>query len=93
VDIYKPCYTLYMIDEKHLPDVSWLAEWRENPLAGWLITLLDVCEPLVPIGSQLLWVVQPGLSGLIAREKLTALATALETAEGIALVRRYLGDE
>jgi hypothetical protein len=82
-----------MFDEKPLPDVSWLAEWREKPIADWFITFLDVCEPLIPLGSQFLWVLQPGLRGWVDSDKLASLATALETQEGLAQVRQYLGDE
>lgn len=70
--------------------LSWLQEWQGRPQGEMLVSALDVFEPLAPIGAQMLYVLQPTMSWMIARERLDALAQALETPEGVSAVRRWL---
>jgi hypothetical protein len=74
-------------------NLAWLVEWRERGWGTWVCAVLDAFEPVVPLGAQMLWIAQPTLGGwFIERERLAALAEALETPEGLAEVRRILSD-
>jgi hypothetical protein len=70
--------------------LSWLREWQGRPQGEWLATALDVFEPIAPLGAQVLYILQPTMGWIIARERLHALAQALETPEGVAVVRAIL---
>ena len=70
------------------------SEWISAAKArGWAESLrlcLDLIEPLAPIASQLLWVVQPTAGLFGAREAIGEIAEALDTPEGIEALRREL---
>lgn len=70
--------------------LSWLRDWRGRPQGEWLANALEVFEPIAPLGAQILYILQPGMGWMIARERLHALAQALETPEGVAVVRAIL---
>jgi hypothetical protein len=70
--------------------LSWLREWQGRPLGEWLATALDAFEPIAPVGAQVLYILQPTMGWMIARERLHALAQALETPEGVMAVRQLL---
>lgn len=71
------------------------AEWVEAVRArGWqhaASTVLDVLEPLGPLGAQVLWVAQPA-ARLVGgwNDALGTLALALEAPGGIERLRRAL---
>jgi hypothetical protein len=71
------------------------AEWVEAIRArGWeqaASTALDVLQPLGPLGAQVLWIAQPA-ARLVGGwgDLFGALATSLETPEGIDRLRRAL---
>lgn len=61
--------------------------------AGWgdvAALLLEAVEPLAPLGAQVLRVLQPGLSLLVAPDELAALADRLEEPGSLAVLRREL---
>ncbi len=71
-----------------------LARWSRRlhaahlgELAG---VLLDVVEPLGPLGAQVLWVVQPTLGLLIPRDDVASLARLLEAPGGVGWLREQL---
>jgi hypothetical protein len=72
---------------------NWIAEVKARGLGGALDVLLDVLEPLGPLGAQLLWVAQPvsGLAG--ASEAIGKIAQALEEPGGVEQIRQQLHDE
>lgn len=60
---------------------------------GWessAVFVLDVLEPLGPLGAQVLWVLQPTLGALVPRDVLGDLATVLEDPDETADLRRQL---
>ncbi|MBZ0306846.1 MAG: hypothetical protein K8I82_12325 [Anaerolineae bacterium] len=71
--------------------------WREHlqhvGLLDFAGLLLDVAEPLSPIGAQLLWVAQPALSLLIAPEKVASWAETLQDPQQVARFREQLEQE
>ncbi len=70
--------------------LSWLREWRGRPQGDWLSTALDLFEPIAPLGAQVLYILQPTMSWMIERERLQALAQALETPDGVSAVQQWL---
>ncbi len=81
------CYTDDMIDE------AWIQQVKRRGLAVPLTTVLDVLEPLGPLGAQLLWIAQP-VSGLWGgRAMLAGLAEVLEQPGGVERLRQRLESE
>jgi hypothetical protein len=71
---------------------AWIQQVRARGLAGPLRLLLDVLEPLGPLGAQLLWAAQP-VSGLFgAAQPVQQMAEMLEQPDGIEQLRRLLDD-
>ena len=56
-------------------------------------TVLDVIEPIAPLVSQLLWVLQPISNVIGARDTIGELAETLDTPEGIEHLRNQLDDK
>jgi|AMZC01.1.fsa_nt_AMZC01000528.1_3 hypothetical protein len=71
----------------------WRGRLRATPLADLLTLLLDVSEPLGPLGAQVLWVAQPALSLMVSREAVADLAQVLERPGGVAWLRAQLAAE
>jgi hypothetical protein len=70
--------------------LAWLREWHGRPQGEWLVTALDMFEPIAPLGAQVLYILQPTLGWMIPRERMNMLAQALETPEGVMAVRHWL---
>ncbi len=68
----------------------WAGRLRALRLDGAAGVLLDVAEPLGPIGAQLLWVAQPALSWVAPRDEIAALARLIEAPGGVAWMREQL---
>lgn len=68
--------------------------WRERlqqlGLLSFAGLLLDVFEPLSPIGAQVLWVAQPTLGLMVEPDKIAAWAELLEDPQNIARLREEL---
>lgn len=68
--------------------------WRERlqqlGLLSFAGLLLDVFEPLSPIGAQVLWVAQPTLGLMVEPNKIAAWAELLEDPQNIARLREEL---
>ncbi len=84
-------------DERFVPAerlAARLAVWRHHlrttPLVELLALLLDVTEPLGPLGAQVLWVAQPALGLMVSREAVADLAQVLERPGGVAWLRAQL---
>ena len=83
---------------EHQPDAeAWrdrLSRWAERLRAAHLDhavgAALDLCEPLGPIGAQVLWVAQPTLGLFVPRGEVASLARLLESPGGLAWVRDQL---
>jgi hypothetical protein len=71
---------------------DWIAQIKARGLAQPLRVLLDVLEPLGPLGAQMLYIAQP-LSGMFgAADAVEHLAEALEQPGGAAHLRDQLDD-
>jgi hypothetical protein len=68
----------------------WGERLRTSRLDSIVGALLDVVEPLGPIGAQLLWVAQPTLGLLIPRKEIDMLARWLDEPGGVARLRAHL---
>jgi hypothetical protein len=73
--------------------LSWLSAWNGRAQGEWLALALDAFEPFTPLGAQLLYIMQPTMGWLLSRERLGALAQALETPEGVEAIRRVLRED
>ncbi|GAB5493958.1 MAG: hypothetical protein Phog2KO_41730 [Phototrophicaceae bacterium] len=65
-------------------------------LRGWqdaTSSVLDIIEPIAPILSQFLWVVQPISTVLDADTIVSELAETLDTPQGIESLRQQLNDK
>lgn len=69
---------------------AWSKRLHAARLDGLVNMLLDIVEPLSPLGAQVLWVSQPTLGLLMPREEITTLARLLEQPDGMAWVREQL---
>ena len=71
--------------------------WIEAAKArGWdsgLLLMMDVLEPVSPLASQMLWVVQPMAGVFGAHEAIREIAEALETPEGLKILRAKLNEK
>lgn len=56
-------------------------------------TLLDVVEPIAPLVSQFLWVVQPISSIVEAQDFVGSLAKTLDSPDGIDRLRQELDEQ
>lgn len=72
---------------------EWIKQAKARGLGRVLGTLLDVLEPIGPLGAQLLWVVQPVTSVFGWQQIVGQLAEALEQPGGIEPIRRALTEE
>lgn len=68
----------------------WAQKLHAARLHGLVTALLDVFEPLGPLGAQVLWVAQPVASVFAPREDIDALARILDAPGGVAWVRARL---
>jgi hypothetical protein len=72
---------------------GWRSRLRATPLADLLALVLDVAEPLGPLGAQMLWVAQPALGLMVPREAVADLAQVLEQPGGVAWLREQLAEQ
>lgn len=80
-----------LMDKKVNPD--WLIKVKIRGWSDAMQTMLDVFEPIAPLASQFLWVVQP-MAGLFeADDVVHDLATILDSKEGIEELRQALKEE
>lgn len=74
----------------HMND--WIGQIKARGLAVPVRVLLDMLEPLGPLGAQVLWAAQP-VSGLLgAADAVERLAKALEEPGGIEQIRQRLDE-
>ncbi|HLV37444.1 MAG TPA: hypothetical protein VKY59_20160 [Spirillospora sp.] len=71
---------------------DWIQQAKVRGFAAPLRILLDVLEPLGPLGAQVLYVAQPVSRVLGASEAVRHLAEALEEPGGIDRLRERLDD-
>jgi hypothetical protein len=72
---------------------DWIDGVKSRGLTGAFSVVLDVLEPLGPLGAQVLYVAQP-LAGVFGwRRAVGDLADALETPGGVDALRRRLSDD
>jgi hypothetical protein len=72
---------------------DWIKQIKARGLGGVFGVLLDIIEPLGPLGAQLLWVAQPTMRIFGAEEILGHVAQALEEPGGIERIRHLLNDD
>ncbi|MBZ0300392.1 MAG: hypothetical protein K8J31_11645 [Anaerolineae bacterium] len=71
---------------------DWIQQVKTRGLAAPLRVLLDVLEPLGPLGAQVLYVAQPASALLGAADTVAQLAEALEEPGGVERLRRLLDE-
>lgn len=71
----------------------WARKLHAARLHGLVMALLDVCEPLGPLGAQVLWIAQPVAGLVVPRDAIGALARILDAPGGVAWVRTQLDTE
>lgn len=88
---------LYFCLEQRCAILTAMKTWRERLQQAGLLDfaglVLDVVEPLAPIGAQMLWVAQPTLGLLVAPEKIASWAELLENPQQIARLREQIERE
>ena len=77
------------MNEKNLND-AWINAAKARGWDSGLRLMMDVLEPISPLASQMLWVIQPTASLFGAQEMIKQIAEALETPEGIQALRDKL---
>jgi hypothetical protein len=73
------------------PALEWAGALRARGWGDALLMALEACEPLMPIGAQMLWIAQPALRLFGGGAAAGALARLLETPEGVAALKARLG--
>ena len=80
------------MEQEDKPEESgdWLENIKARGMGDTLITVLDVLEPIGPLGAQVLWLAQP-LLGVFGWHKVTGeIANALEEPGGVENLRQRL---
>lgn len=72
---------------------DWIDQIKARGWGNAFSTLLDVVEPLGPLGAQLLWVAQPAMSLFGLGNTLADIAQILETPGGVERLRKELNEE
>jgi hypothetical protein len=75
-----------------MTEMDWIKQIKARGLGGAFGVLLDIIEPMGPLGAQILWVAQPTLRVFGAGETLGHMAQALEEPGGIERLRSLLND-
>lgn len=68
----------------------WAVRLQAARLDGLVDALLEALEPLAPLGAQALYVAQPTLGLVMARDEIVALARLLETPGDVDWLRAVL---
>lgn len=71
---------------------DWIKRAKARGLANPLRVLLDVLEPLGPLGAQMLYIAQPASRVFGASDGVRQLAETLEEPGGIERLRRLLDE-
>jgi hypothetical protein len=79
------------MNEKPITD-AWIQAAKARGWNSALLLMMDVIEPISPLASQMLWVVQPMAGVFGAHEAIREIAEALETPEGLKTLRDKLGE-
>lgn len=88
---FQPCAILNLMkDYSERP--AWAQSIHAHGLDGALHVVLDVLEPLGPLGAQLVWITQPALAMWFPRETLQKLAETLEMPGGFEQIRQQLDE-
>jgi hypothetical protein len=69
---------------------GWSVRLKAAGLGDVVGTMLDVAQPLGPLGAQLLWVAQPALGLLMPRDEIDGLARVLDDPAGVIWLRDEL---
>ncbi len=73
-----------------MAEQEWIKQIRARGWGTAFGTVLDVLEPLGPLGAQLLWIAQPAARLLGGWDAVGALAQALEEPGGIDRLREQI---
>ncbi len=73
-----------------MAEQEWIEQIRARGWGAAFSTVLDVLEPLGPLGAQLLWIAQPAARLIGGWELVGGLAQALEEPGGIDRLRQRL---
>ena len=80
------------MDEKPNSD-TWIEAAKARGWDSGLLLMMDVIEPISPIASQMLWVIQPMAGVFGAHEAIREIAEALESPEGLKAIRAKLNEK
>jgi hypothetical protein len=80
------------MNEKPITD-TWIEAAKARGWDSSLLLMMDVIEPISPLASQMLWVVQPMAGVFGAHEAVRQIAEALETPEGLKALREKLNEK
>jgi hypothetical protein len=80
------------MDEKSSND-TWIEAAKAHGWDSGLLLMMDVIEPISPLASQMLWVLQPMAGIFGAHEAIREIAEALETPEGLKILRSKLNEK
>jgi hypothetical protein len=75
-----------------MAEQDWIQQVKAHGLTVPLRVLLDVLEPLGPVGAQVLYVAQPAASLWGGGQALGHIAAALEQPDGVEQLRQLLDD-
>ncbi|MCA9913538.1 MAG: hypothetical protein KC496_09325 [Anaerolineae bacterium] len=84
------CYSKRMVKETDGSMHPWIAAAQRRGLGAFLLSALDVAEPIAPVLAQALWVMQPTVGLFGGASALAQLAETLEAPDGVAQLRQQL---
>ena len=79
--------------EKQLQIADWIESVKRRGQAPFLLTFVDVIEPIAPVLAQALLVSQPLARLWRGGDAVRELAEMLEEPDGLRQLRRQLGDD
>lgn len=77
------------MNEKPVTD-TWIAAAKARGWESGILLMMDVLEPVSPLASQMLWVIQPMAGIFGAHEAVREIAEALDSPEGLKQLREKL---
>lgn len=88
---FRACYVCVIL--AFMTHQDWIGQIKARGWGNAFSALLDVIEPLGPLGAQLLWVAQPAMGLFGLGNMLADIAQILETPGGVERLRRALDEE
>jgi hypothetical protein len=80
------------MNEKPITD-AWVKTAKARGWDSGLLLMMDIIEPISPLASQMLWVVQPMAGAFGVHEAIRELAETLDSPEALKSLREKLEEE